>query len=973
MEREWYASLMLNRMMFIYFIQKRGFLDGDLDYLRNRLVRMQREHGKDRFQTFYRLFLLRLFHEGLSQPPTERAPELAKLLGRVPYLNGGLFEVHDLERDNQDIHIPDKAFRRVFDFFDAYQWHLDDRPLHDDKEINPDVLGYIFEKYINQKQMGAYYTKEDITGYIGRNTIIPFLFDQAKKECPIAFTPGGGVWRLLSDDPDRYFHESVRHGITHDIHEKHDLSETRDLPPDIAAGLDDVSQRSGWNKAAPVEYALPTETWREHVARRQRYEEISDKLVTGEVISINDLISYNLDIEKFAQDVIADSEGPELVRAFWKAINKISILDPTCGSGAFLFAALNILEPIYVTCLEVMRGFLDDLERTERKHHPATMGDFRKVLDRVAEHASERYFILKSIIVVNLYGVDIMEEAVEICKLRLFLKLVAQLESYDQIEPLPDIDFNIRAGNTLVGFASLEEIKRALRGDMVKQLALPNIEERAQIADHAFRKFREMQTTHGMDAGAFANAKLDLRKQLDGLRAELDGYLASEFGVRTGDQAAYRRWRESHLPFHWLVEFHGIMHNGGFDVIVGNPPYVSIKKIPYRVVGPIEDKLPDIYGHVLSKSLALTTRNGRCGMIVPLSITFSRDFETLRKNLRNWGSGWFSSYDNIPAALFAGVSQRCTIWVGHDSGASLFVAPMHRWRASYRTQLLQTLAYITIDDLDFSQLGIPKLASLSEAEILRALSSPKQTKYRTVLSEGGGKQAQLGFSQAARNFISVFHEDPPCLDATSLSRVAPSKIGRLSLVRDEDIYAALAATAGELYFWYWLVRGDGFDVTSWVIRDYLKILDCLPPDHYDLLVELGRMLDANRNKWLVFKKNAGRYVGNFNYRGAFGITRRADLLILSAVSGNRKEALAIFDYVQQVLSINEYAGEKGIPTGVKAMFNIDRAESDHGTVLLSKVDLLLIKKLGFKEKDLTFVIDHDINFGLGDKSDPAYP
>ena len=46
------------------------------------------------------------------------------------------------------------------------------------------MLGYIFEKYVNQKQMGAYYTKEDITGHISRNTVIPFLFDAARKECP---------------------------------------------------------------------------------------------------------------------------------------------------------------------------------------------------------------------------------------------------------------------------------------------------------------------------------------------------------------------------------------------------------------------------------------------------------------------------------------------------------------------------------------------------------------------------------------------------------------------------------------------------------------------------------------------------------------------------------------------------------------------------------------------------------------------
>ena len=157
-DREWYASLMLNRLMFVYFIQKKGFLDGDHNYLRTRLRLMQTrkdvgaKHASP-FLTFYRYFLLRLFHEGLGQQPHSRPHELDALLGRVPYLNGGLFEVHELERDNPDIEIPDQAFERIFDFFDAYQWHLDERPLRADNEINPDVLGYIFEKYIDRKSV----------------------------------------------------------------------------------------------------------------------------------------------------------------------------------------------------------------------------------------------------------------------------------------------------------------------------------------------------------------------------------------------------------------------------------------------------------------------------------------------------------------------------------------------------------------------------------------------------------------------------------------------------------------------------------------------------------------------------------------------------------------------------------------------------------------------------------------------------
>jgi hypothetical protein len=302
-DKEWYASLMLNRLIFVYFIQRKGFLDGDPDYLQNRLRTVQQRQGKGKFLTFYRYFLLRLFHEGFAQQPTQRTPDLEELLGEVPYLNGGLFELHTLEQKHAGIDIPDEAFEQLFAFFDQYDWHLDTRPLRNDREINPDVLGYIFEKYINQKQMGAYYTKEDITKYIAKNTVVPYLFDAAQKKCAIAFQPDSALWRLLRDDPDRYIYEPARKGV--------DLL----LPEEITRGMTDVNQRGGWNRPAAPEFALPTETWREHVARRQRCHELRNKLQAGEVHQINDLITYNLDLHQFAEDVITNCEGPELLRA----------------------------------------------------------------------------------------------------------------------------------------------------------------------------------------------------------------------------------------------------------------------------------------------------------------------------------------------------------------------------------------------------------------------------------------------------------------------------------------------------------------------------------------------------------------------------------------------------------------------------------------------------------------------------------
>ena len=550
---------------------------------------MRKGGQRGRFQQFYRIFLLRLFHEGLGTPEVQRAPDLAALLGKVPFLNGGLFDVHELERDNPKISIPDEAFERVFDLFDEYRWHLDERPYREDNEINPDVLGYIFEKYVNQKQMGAYYTKEDITGYIGRNTVIPFLFDAARKACPVAFGPERGVWRLLRDDPDRYLYPALGHGVAWNARQAGDpkpLDAPFELPDSIAAGIDDVSQRPVWNSAAPAEYALPTETWREVVARRQRYAELRGELAAGRVRHVDSLVTLNLDIEQFAKDVVVQSEGPELLRAFWEALRDVSVLDPTCGSGAFLFAALNLLEPLYTVCLEGMRGFVDDLDRTERLTSPKALNDFKAVLAQMEKHASERYFVLKSIVLNNLYGVDIMKEAVEICKLRLFLKLVAQLERYEQIEPLPDIDFNIRPGNTLVGFTSLDQVKRTLGAHLLKQLSLPQIEKSARTAHDAFDEFRAMQTERGVDPRAFAETKLALRKRLEHLRRELDVHLAGDYGVKDNTPSAFGRWRETHQPFHWFVEFYGDINRGGFDVVIGNPPYKPLKDVKqYTVQG----------------------------------------------------------------------------------------------------------------------------------------------------------------------------------------------------------------------------------------------------------------------------------------------------------------------------------------------------------------------------------------------------
>ena len=911
-DRDWYASLMLNRMMFVYFVQKQGFLDNDPDYLRNRLHMVQNTpapeptparpepvEGPGRFQRFYRLFLLRLFHEGLGQPEAQRDPDLAALLGKVPFLNGGLFDVHDLERDNPGISIPDEAFERVFDFFDAYRWHLDERPNRDDDEINPDVLGYIFEKYVNQKQMGAYYTKEDITGYISRNTVIPFLFDAAKKECPVAFGPNGGVWRLLQEDPDRYIYPAVGHGISSPSASSPSPStgEGRgegDLPPDIAAGIHDVSQRAGWNKPAPNEYALPTETWREVVARRQRHAGVRARLASGKVQDINDLITLNLDVEKFARDVIVRSEGPELLRAFWHAMRGVSVLDPTCGSGAFLFAALNVLEPLYTACLEGMRGFVDDLRRTGRPRSPNALSDFKAVLEQVEEHPSERYFILKSIVLDNLYGVDIMEEAVEICKLRLFLKLVAQLETYDQVEPLPDVDFNVRTGNTLVGFTSLDAVRKAMTIMPDGQhralfdedrAALARIEEEARGVDWMAHEFRRQQTMLG---GEVTSAdKQALRDRLRSLGDELDRHLATEYGIDPKKARAYNAWRDSHHPFHWFVEFYGIMSKGGFDVVIGNPPYVSRRKVAksYTPKGFQTAGCPDIYATVVERSVNVCRSNGRTSMIVPLSLAFSSGFASLRSHLYGeCDSLWFSSFGRIPSALFSFDTRvRNTIYLARKSSRSpkrSFTTRLHRWFDSQRQVLFDGLSYAPFSPSAFGGL-IPKLGSsrlLKEFESLLEGSGYRLQNELTPTRQGH----HLHFKQTAYNWLTFCVDQPPVYDADN--NLIPQTGYGAGSFRDASIRdASMLFLNGKLAFVWWIAIGDDFHLT---LSNFVSAPigpGKLSQNQRNQLIALLPDLEDAMNDNVVFKLNAGKNIGNYNLARCRHVTDKSDGVWLDAL------------------------------------------------------------------------------------------
>ena len=297
-----------------------------------------------------------------------------------------------------------------------------------------------------------------------------------------------------------------------------------------------------------------------------------------------------------------------------------------------------------------------------------------------------------------------------------------------------------------------------------------------------------------------------MRSRLDSLREELDRYLSAEYGVSTKDSKAYGCWQSSHQPFHWFVEFYGIMSKGGFDVVVGNPPYVEYSKVKseYTVKGYKTEQCGNLYAFVVERNKGLCSSNGRISMIVPHSAICTDRMGEVQTGLFHDSVTWSSTYDIRPSKLFEGVDQRLCIYVTQraNTGTSSFTSRYHRWHEDKRPSLFQDLGYVDSTSFGFTN-SVPKMDSLLDSRVLAKLKRMAPL----GISLNGRRTRIIYYHNAPRYWVRATDFAPYFWNERNGEQIS-TQVKSLSLAAEGDANAVVAALNSSLFYWWFLLLSD---------------------------------------------------------------------------------------------------------------------------------------------------------------------
>src|SRR3989344_2853685 len=487
----------LNRIMFIYFISKKKWLEQPkfIEWFWSSYKNL----GKFSSNEFYEKWLKQVFLKAFNNRSDEikGLPDgVVKIILSAPYLNGGLFRQNNL--DSLKIEINDRMFQRIFEFFEKYNFTIkEDMPLESEVAVDPQMIGYVYESlaYVgdeiyDRNDLGIFYTPRVEVDFMCKRSLVEYLS------------------KNLPEIPKEKFYHLI--------------------------------------------FDLPEEK-----------EKIEKWFAKG-----------------------------NLWRKLEEALDNLSVVDPACGSGAFLVGMLNVVAEVY---------------RIIYKHMDRSLTDFQ-LKNRITQY--------------SLYGVDVMPWAIHAAELRLWLQLIVETEfKKDELRKhplLPNLNLNLRIGDSLVqeiGGISFNLRTNNLKPHLKNKLENLKQEKRKYFENSPNARFKTPEEVKAEEIRLFEEI-IDERVESLGTDIEVlkndikqRGKQTSLFGETKGDVeilAKDRQKREEKekeiqkcreeieklkkikvllrdpekKPFVWDIDFAEIFsEKNGFDIVIGNPPYVRQEMI----------------------------------------------------------------------------------------------------------------------------------------------------------------------------------------------------------------------------------------------------------------------------------------------------------------------------------------------------------------------------------------------------------